>query len=120
MPNNKLNNNNSNPSLNSLMRPQNFNALTEENKKAVIDTIREVYSKEKEGGFLGKFLGTNRINASMHIAFIICLALIVVGSVIKESNIWDKILTLIATAIGYVFGTTQKENSQVMSATEVR
>ena len=43
MSNNKLNNNNSNPSLNSLMKPKNFNTLTKENQKAVIDTIRKVF-----------------------------------------------------------------------------
>ena len=92
-----------------LMQPKVLNALTEENQRAAIDTVKEVYSMEKDGGILGKCLGTNRTNLSMHIALIISAALILAGCIIQDKELWDKITTIIAAALGYIFGATQKD-----------
>ncbi len=53
--------------------------------------------------------GTGSGNASKHIAFISCVILIIVGFIIGEKEVWDKILTILAVSIGYIFGLS-KEN----------
>ena len=88
----------------SLMTPKTFTALPEGSQKIVIDTIRENNNKEKDGGWLGKILGTNKTNASIHIVLIISIFILIVGGFIGDKEIWDKIFTIIATSIGYIFG----------------
>ncbi|MBQ7216611.1 MAG: hypothetical protein IJS39_11595 [Synergistaceae bacterium] len=95
--------------ISSLMTPKTFTALPEESQKIVIDTVREGYNKEKDGGILGKILGTNKINVSMHITFILCILLVIVGCCLKDKAIWDKIFTIIATSIGYIFGNSTEK-----------
>ena len=90
------------------MKPEVLNAMTEESQKTAINTVREVYNKERDGGILGKLLGTNKVNVSMHITLIICVSLIVLGFFISDKDVWDKILTLIAASVGYIFGANQK------------
>lgn len=108
---NNINNKSVNESIiATLAEPEVLNSMTKENQKVVINTVKEAYNHEKEGGTLGKVLGTNKTNASMHIAFILCILLLIVGLVIRDNSIWDKIITLIAAALGYIFGITQKEN----------
>lgn len=105
MSSNKLNGEHINSNL---LNPKLLNSLTAENQKIAIDAAKEFYSKEKDGGFLGRFLGTNKINVSMHIVLILSMILIVVGCCLKDKEIWDKIFTIIATFAGYIFGATQK------------
>ncbi len=110
MSNNNLNRQTTNEyTISALMHPKVLNALTEENQRAAIDTVKEVYSKEKDGGILGKLLGTNRTNLSMHIALIMSVVLILAGCYIQNNELWDKITTIVAATLGYIFGATQKD-----------
>lgn len=58
---------------------------------------------------MGWLFGTDRVNASKHIAFTLCVILMIVGFFIGEKEIWDKIFTIVAATIGYIFG-LPKEN----------
>ena len=105
MPKNNLSDKNiTASSISSLINPKTLNTLTEPNQKIAIDTVREAYNKEKDGGWLGKFLGTNKTNASIHIVLLISIFIIIAGGFIGDKEIWDKIFTIIATSIGYIFG----------------
>ena len=95
--------------LATLVKPEVFHKLTEKNQKIAIDAIKEADSKEKDGGMLGKIFGTNKINVSIYIAFILCTILIIVGFFIRDKDIWDKIFTIVAATLGYFFGAAQKE-----------
>ena len=96
--------------ITTLVKPEVLNNLSEKNQKVAIDAVKEAYSMEKEGGMLGKIFGTNKTNISIYIAFILCIILITVGFFIKDKDIWDKIFTIVAAVLGYIFGATQKEN----------
>ena len=109
MSNNTINNTNINSNIiSSLLNPKLLNSLTAENQKIAIDSAKEFYSKEKDGGILGWFLGTNKTNVSMHIVLILSIFLIIAVCCLKDKEIWDKIFTIIATFAGYIFGATQK------------
>ena len=95
--------------LSGLIEPTVLNSLPKATQKNVIDTLKDTYTKEKDGGMLGIFLGTNKANASMHIAFILCIILMVIGFLIGDKDVWDKIFTLIGATLGYIFGASQKE-----------
>lgn len=58
----------------------------------------------REGGVMEKIFGTNKELASMNIALIICAIMILVGLVINDQQYWDKIITIIAAMMGYIFG----------------
>ncbi len=58
---------------------------------------------------MGQLFGTDNVCASKHIAFTLCVILMIVGFIIGEKDIWDKIFTIIAATIGYIFG-LPKEN----------
>lgn len=110
MPKNNLSDKNiTASSISSLINPKTLNALTEKNQKIAIDTVREAYSKEKDGGWLGQFLGTNKINVSIHVVLIISTFILIAGYVISDKAIWDKIFTIIATSIGYIFGNSTEK-----------
>ena len=87
-----------------------LSSLTEKNQRVVIDALRDVRTREQEGGMLGRLFGTNKINVSIYVASILCIVLIIVGSFIRDKDIWDKIFTILAAVFGYIFGVTQKEN----------
>ncbi len=105
MSSNKLNGEHINSNL---LNPKLLNSLTAENQKIAIDAAKECYNREKDGGILGRFLGTNKINVSMHIVLLLSIFLIIAGCCLKDKEIWDKIFTIIATFAGYIFGATQK------------
>ena len=94
-----------------LIEPTVLNSLPKETQRNVVDALKDTYRKEKDGGMLGRFLGTKKANASMHVAFILCIVLVISGFFIGDKDIWNKIFTLIGTTLGYIFGASQqKEN----------
>lgn len=84
-----------------LISQKGFSCLSEENQKLAITTVKE--SKSSDGGFMGKLVGTNPTNAAMNITLIICIVLVIIGFVTGGTQ-WDKIMPVIAGAIGYIFG----------------
>ncbi len=84
--------------------------LTEKNQRVAIDTLRDVRTREQEGGMLGKLFGTNKTNVSIYVAAILCILLLIVGVCVGDKEIWDKIFTILAAVFGYIFGITQKDN----------
>ena len=99
---------------------KNFAKLSEEQKGIVLAGIADAQNKSQEGGQLGKFLGTNPKNASMHIALILCVILLLycgfdlfhsfLGENTINKEIWDAILPIITLSLGYIFGKgTDKE-----------
>ena len=52
-----------------------FNKLSDEQKNIILAGYNDTNTKEKEGGTIGRFLGTNTKNASIHIAFIISITI---------------------------------------------
>lgn len=97
-----------------------FNKLNDEQKNIILTGHNDTNIKEKEGGTLGKFLGTNTKNASIHIAFIISIILVgycgidLLHSFCPKVNInidiWERIIPVITLALGYIFG--KGENNQ--------
>lgn len=90
--------------MTALINSENFYRLNEDGQKAVINAMNE--AQEKEGGIMGKLFGTNKDNAAMHIAFSICILLIVVGIICMATgnDQWSVIITGIMTTVGYIFG----------------
>lgn len=91
-----------------------FDKLSPEQKNIVLSGNNDSRNKDKDGGCLGKFLGVNPRNASMHIALIICGILLLFcaidlgvslfrGSDIT-SQVWESIFPVITLALGYIFG----------------
>ena len=112
-------NNNLNTSsapLESIINSENFSRLTEKNQKVVLTEI--INANKKDGGFLGKFFGTNKENASLHIAFVICAILLLFCAIdilhaIKTNQpayteLVKYILPIITLALGYIFGKGDK------------
>lgn len=71
--------------------------------------------KDKEIGWIGKFFGTGD-NSSKNIAVLLCLVLMIGGTVIsciayfadKDTQfiglVWNKILPVVTLSLGYIFG----------------
>ena len=73
---NSLNTNNEPLSLSTIISSQTFLNLDPDLQNKIIDTVHT--DKEKDGGIMGKFLGTKSSNVSMHIALILCALLIII------------------------------------------
>lgn len=91
-----------------------FNELKDDQRNIVLSGNNDVQNKSKDGGVLGKWLGTNPRNASIHIALILCIILLLFcgldlihsfgkGNTIN-SEIWNSVMPIITLALGYVFG----------------
>ena len=82
--------------------------LSENVQKSIITTLRE--ARQEEGGIMGKLFGTNKDNASIHCAFVICVLMLVVGIVcmILGENYWNVIFPAVTSAIGFIFGKGNK------------
>lgn len=91
-----------------------FNKLSDEQKNIVLSGNNETQNKNKEGGLLGRLLGANTKNASVHIAFVVCFMLLFFCGAdlfhsfcennTLSSEVWDKVFPVITLALGYVFG----------------
>lgn len=96
------------------IHPREFNKLTDEQKKIAIIGDNEFKTKKQEGGVLGEFFGTNIKNASIHIAFVICIVLLIFcgvdlvhsffGKNKITSEMWNLIFPVVTLALGYIFG----------------
>ena len=103
---------NDHDSISTILSSDNFLNLDTNIQNRIIDTVDT--DKEKDGGTMGKFLGTNSSNAAMHIALIICglLLLIIIidmfHSYYINSNINMELINLIipvvTLSLGYIFG----------------
>ncbi len=88
--------------------------LNSDQLKAVIDGKMDDDRKKNEAGKIGKWIGTNTQNASIHIALILCIFILafcgidlVHSFVIKGSinmEMWNLVFPVITLALGYVFG----------------
>lgn len=67
---------NDHDSISTILSSDNFLNLDANIQNKIIDTVHT--DKEKDGGTMGKFLGTNSSNVAMHIALIICCLLILI------------------------------------------
>lgn len=94
-----------------------FNTL---NPKLQSTIINGIY-KDKKGGWVGRFLGTNTANVAMNIAFILCIILlaIVIGDFIRISfneegfnyELFESVIPVLTLTLGYIFGKgTNKSN----------
>ena len=91
-----------------------FNKLNDEQKQLVLIGNNDIQTKNTESDILGQFFGSNTKNASIHIAFLICIvSLIFCGIDLIHSfasnqpitsEIWDLIFPVITLSLGYIFG----------------
>ena len=98
--------------ISAIIGTENFLNLDSDIQNKIIDTVHT--DKEKDGGVMGKFLGSNASNVSMHIGFILCILLIILIAIdffhsyyVGESINMDLVKTIIPVitlSIGYIFG----------------
>lgn len=99
-------------SITAIIESENFVNLDQNLQKKIIDTVQS--GKEKDGGAMGKFLGNNPSNVSMHISLILCVLLVLlllidfIHSYAVGENINMEFVTIvvpvITLSIGYIFG----------------
>lgn len=91
-------------------RSEQFTNLNSEIQGKVIDSLSKNDSSGQEGGLMGKVFGTKKENASMNIAFLICILLTVIGfaCLIAGKDYWNVIIPAITTGMGYMFGKGEK------------
>lgn len=98
--------------ISSFLSSDTFLNLNSDIQNKLIDTVHT--DKEKDGGIMGKFLGTKSANVSMHIVLILCVSLILIifidmvhSYIINVSINMDLIgliIPVITLSIGYIFG----------------
>lgn len=95
-------------SLAALICSEGFNKLSEENQQLAITGITN--RNDIEGGIMGKIFGIKKENASMNIAFSICVLLAIIGCICIKSgkDYWNVIIPAITTGMGYMFGKGEK------------
>lgn len=94
--------------VSSILNSEGFNKLDASGKKTVIDGLNR--ERGRDGGMMGNLFGNNPLNASIHIAFILCVISLLIGLVCQNSgtSLWDYIFPLVGTAIGFFFGKNSK------------
>ena len=92
----------------SIARDEGFSKLSELNQELILNTMS--VDKSKDGGIMGKLFGVKKDNASMNIAFCICILLAIIGGVCSrgEKDYWNVIIPAITTGMGYMFGKGDK------------
>ena len=91
-----------------------FNLLNDGQKEIYLAGYNDIQNKEKEGGFVGRVIGTNTKNATVNTAFILILLLLLycivdmIGAYLRckpfEYKSFDMVLPVITLALGYIFG----------------
>ena len=106
--------------LSELIGSTGFDRLNDELKGEAITAFKEAQATRdnNQTGLLGRLFGNKAENISLYIAFVICLALIVVGVVYicispeykQNTNLefWQIIGPIITGALGYIFGAGAK------------
>ncbi len=99
-------------SISALVGSENFLSLDFELQNKIINSVTE--EKVKKGGLMGKLLGTELTNVSMHIALILCgLLVILLGVDFAHAYTTQKdinmdlvrtIIPVVTLSIGYMFG----------------
>ncbi len=102
MPDNSKENSLNHDSIVSVISSEKFTSLSTDMQELVLNTIES--GNKRDGGLMGKLFGNKRELASMNIAFLICILLFVSGIIVGEQQYWDKVLPIVAAAIGYIFG----------------
>ncbi len=98
---------------------ESFNKLNDEQKTIVLNGNNDAIAKDKDAGLLGRFLGSNTKNATIHIALIICIILLFICLVdmvhafwvnkVITSEIWNLVFPIITLALGYIFGKSDEK-----------
>lgn len=88
----------------SIARDEGFRKLSELNQELILNGMSG--NKTKDGGIMGKFFGVKKDNASMNIAFCICVLLAIIGGFcsLAGKDYWNVIIPAITTGMGYMFG----------------
>lgn len=91
-----------------------FNKLNDDQKEIVLAGNNDAVNKEKDSGKLGEIFGANVKNASIHIALIICVILLLICGIDlihsycpKQEltiEVWNLVFPIITLALGYIFG----------------
>lgn len=110
----KLDNNNISQNVINGVSEQSFNKLNDEQKNIVLTGNNDSNAKTKDSGFLGRLLGANTQNASIHIALIVCIILLLfcfidlICSLWRgcqiNSEVWNLVFPVVTLALGYIFG----------------
>lgn len=95
-----------------VIQAKGFLSLDKDLQDKIVDSVNS--RKEKDGGIMGRFLGTNTENSSIHISFILCACLLLIMSVDfvhaycigAEINMGlaNVVVPVITLTIGYFFG----------------
>lgn len=95
-------------SLTAVIGAEGFDRLSEDTKKLVIAGVTN--NRGKDGGFMGRFFGHKKENAAMHIAFVLCILLAIIGLIclVLGKDYWNVIIPAITTGMGYMFGKGDK------------
>ena len=91
-----------------------FYKLNDEQKNMILSGYNDSKNKDKDGGWFGRIFGVNTKNASIHIAFIICIILLIFCGIdlfasFSENNgitseVWNLVFPVVTLALGYIFG----------------
>lgn len=92
-----------------LVSSNGFSDLPENIQDKILNCFQN--NQEKDGGLMGKLFGNRNENASINIAFAVCMLLAIVGLVcmISGNECWNIIVTGIMTTVGYIFGRGTKD-----------
>ncbi|MBO5270504.1 MAG: hypothetical protein J6B77_06950 [Clostridia bacterium] len=99
-------------SITSLISSESFLNLDTQTQNKLIEAVHN--NREKDGGYMGKFLGTKPANVAMHIALIICfllIAIVIIDSVYSYTKgeginleLVNIIVPVVSLSLGYIFG----------------
>mgnify|MGYP003289555307 CR=1 FL=1 len=98
-----------------LIKSNDFNALDDEQKKYLMDTLQcFLVNQKKKSSIMEKILGTHTKNISRYIALIVIFLLIIVGilyvlnpnETLQEISLeyWNYILPILTGVMGFMFG----------------
>lgn len=96
-------------SIASILENEGFSHLSEETQRIVLDKLPS--NRDRDGGLMGKLFGSKKENASLNIAFTICVLLALIGVIcmVCGYECWNVIIPAIMTAVGYIFGRGERE-----------
>lgn len=102
--------------ITTLVGSDNFLNLDSDLQNKIIETIAD--GKAQQGGIMGRFLGTEPTNVSMHIALILCGVLVVLLGIDFihaykteqqiNMDLVSTIIPVVTLSLGYIFGRGSK------------
>lgn len=92
-----------------LISSDGFQNVPKEIQEKALNSITN--RNQNDGGIMGKLFGNKKENATLNIAFMICVLLTIVGvlCMMSGNEKWDVIIPTIMTAVGYMFGAGVKK-----------